>query len=87
VAFRAVCYTVRIPNPGRIAGERCRLDILSPVHLILILVAALLVFGPKRLPEIGKGLGKTIREFKQAMQEGPDDAGSAPAPSKEDEVH
>jgi len=42
-------------------------DILSPVHIIILLIIALLVFGPKRLPEIGSGLGKSIREFKQSM--------------------
>jgi sec-independent protein translocase protein TatA len=42
-------------------------DLLDPVHLILLLVVALLVFGPKRLPEVGKGLGETLREFRKAM--------------------
>ena len=35
-------------------------------ELILILVIALLVFGPKKLPEIGSGIGKALREFRQA---------------------
>ena len=43
-------------------------DLLDPVHLILLLVVALLVFGPKRLPEVGKGLGETLREFRKAMR-------------------
>lgn len=43
------------------------MDLLSPLHIIILLVIALLVFGPKRLPEIGSGLGKSIREFKQSM--------------------
>lgn len=42
-------------------------DLISPVHIILLLIVALLVFGPKKLPEIGAGLGRSIREFKQAM--------------------
>lgn len=42
-------------------------DLFSPVHIIILLVIALLVFGPKRLPEIGAGLGKSLREFKQSM--------------------
>jgi sec-independent protein translocase protein TatA len=41
---------------------------LSPPDLILIGAVALMVFGPKRLPEVGKGLGKGIREFKKAME-------------------
>ena len=35
--------------------------------LVVILVVALLVFGPKRLPEIGKSLGKGMREFKESL--------------------
>lgn len=42
---------------------------LSPVHLGLVLVIALLVFGPKKLPEIGRELGQAIREFKKASRE------------------
>ena len=42
-------------------------DLLSPIHVILLLIVALLVFGPRRLPEIGAGLGKGIREFRRAM--------------------
>jgi sec-independent protein translocase protein TatA len=41
--------------------------------LVVILVVALLVFGPKRLPEIGKSLGKGMREFKDSIT-GKDDA-------------
>lgn len=42
-------------------------DILQPTHLIFILVVALLVLGPKRLPEVGRSLGKGIRDFRGAM--------------------
>ncbi len=42
-------------------------DILQPTHLLFILVVALLVLGPKRLPEAGKSLGKSMRDFRQAM--------------------
>ncbi len=51
------------------------MDLLSPVHLVIILVVALLIFGPKRLPEIGSGLGKTIREFRKSMNDIQQDAG------------
>ena len=47
--------------------------LLQPMHLLLILVIALLVFGPGKLPEIGAGLGKSIHEFKKAMAEGASD--------------
>jgi len=42
--------------------------IFQPTHLILIAGIALLIFGPKKLPEFGKGLGEGIRGFKAAMQ-------------------
>lgn len=37
------------------------------MHLLVILFIALLVFGPKKLPELGKGLGEGIRSFKDSM--------------------
>jgi sec-independent protein translocase protein TatA len=41
--------------------------LLQPMHLLVIFGIALLVFGPKKLPELGKGIGDGIRGFKQAM--------------------
>jgi sec-independent protein translocase protein TatA len=41
--------------------------LFQPLHLIVILAIALIIFGPGKLPEIGAGLGKSIREFKKAM--------------------
>lgn len=42
---------------------------LQPTHVIIILVVALLIFGPSKLPEIGKAMGKTIREFQSGIKE------------------
>ncbi len=42
--------------------------LLQPSHLILILVVALFIFGPKKLPELGQGLGKGIRSFRDSMK-------------------
>lgn len=42
-------------------------DILQPTHLVFVLVVALLVLGPKRLPEVGRSLGKGLRDFRNAM--------------------
>ncbi len=42
-------------------------NILQPTHLLLVLVVALLVLGPKRLPEAGRALGKGIRDFRSAL--------------------
>jgi sec-independent protein translocase protein TatA len=41
--------------------------ILSPAHLLLILVVALIVLGPKGLPEAGRGLGSAIRGFEDSL--------------------
>ena len=38
----------------------------SPTELVIILVIALIIFGPGKLPDIGKSLGKSIKEFKDA---------------------
>lgn len=43
-------------------------DLLDPAHLIILLVVALLIFGPRRLPELGSSLGKTLRMFKDAQK-------------------
>ncbi|PKN09127.1 MAG: twin-arginine translocase TatA/TatE family subunit [Deltaproteobacteria bacterium HGW-Deltaproteobacteria-8] len=42
-------------------------ELLQPMHLLLILVIALLLFGPSKLPQIAANLGKSIREFKGAL--------------------
>ena len=44
--------------------------LFQPMHLLFILVIGLIFFGPKRLPELGAGLGKGIQEFKKAMSAG-----------------
>lgn len=43
--------------------------LFQPMHLILIAFIALFVFGPKKLPELGKSLGEGIKGFKKAMNE------------------
>jgi sec-independent protein translocase protein TatA len=43
--------------------------LFQPTHLLLIFGIALLVFGPKKLPELGKGIGESIRGFKSAIKE------------------
>jgi sec-independent protein translocase protein TatA len=42
--------------------------LFQPLHLIVIFGIALLVFGPKKLPELGKGIGDGIRSFKSAIK-------------------
>jgi sec-independent protein translocase protein TatA len=50
-------------------------DILQPTHLLFILVIALLVLGPKRLPEVGRSLGRGLRDFRSAVSGEDDHAG------------
>ena len=45
--------------------------LFQPMHLLVILLICLLVFGPRRLPELGKGLGDGIRGFRDAMKDSP----------------
>jgi sec-independent protein translocase protein TatA len=40
---------------------------IGPMELIIVLVIALIVLGPKRLPEVGKSLGRGMREFKESI--------------------
>jgi sec-independent protein translocase protein TatA len=49
--------------------------LLQPTHLFFILLIVLIIFGPGKLPELGRGLGKGIREFKDAVR-----TGSTPEP-------
>ena len=44
--------------------------LFQPTHLIFILLIVLILFGPGKLPELGKSLGKGIREFKEAIKGG-----------------
>ena len=44
-------------------------ELLQPTHLLVILVVAFLLFGGKKLPELGAGLGKGIRSFKESLRE------------------
>ncbi len=42
-------------------------DLFAPMHIVLLLIVALLVFGPKRLPHLGSDLAKGIREFQNEL--------------------
>ena len=61
---------------------------VGPMELILVLAIALIVLGPKRLPEAGKALGKGLREFKDSVsgigQDDDDDDEREPAALKSD---
>ena len=49
---------------------------LSPMHLLLILIIVVVLFGGRRIPELMRGLGQGIKEFKQGMRDEP----SSPPP-------
>jgi len=55
--------------------------LFQPTHLLLIFAIALLVFGPKKLPELGKGIGEGIRGFKSAIKTGEDNTPTAISPA------
>jgi sec-independent protein translocase protein TatA len=62
--------------------------LFQPMHLLVIFFIALLVFGPKKLPELGKGLGEGIRALKDGMKDGMKDTPQTQAstePSKSPE--
>ncbi|HXO10018.1 MAG TPA: twin-arginine translocase TatA/TatE family subunit [Solirubrobacteraceae bacterium] len=54
-------------------------SILQPTHLIIILIVALLVLGPKRLPDAGRAVGEGLKEFKNSIGAGHDDNQEIPA--------
>ena len=57
---------------------------VGPMELIIILIIALVVFGPKRLPELGRSLGNGMREFKDSVTgRSHDDDDDEPAPESE----
>jgi sec-independent protein translocase protein TatA len=55
-------------------------DLLQPWHLILIAGVAFLLFGAKRLPELGKGLGEGLKGFREGIRGITDPAPPPPAP-------
>ncbi len=48
-------------------------DLLQPSHLLVILLIAVIFFGPKKLPELGTGLAQGIRGFKDSLKDVPKD--------------
>jgi len=55
--------------------------LFQPTHLMVIFGIALLVFGPKKLPELGKGIGEGIRGFKSAIKAEEDKPAPAMSPA------
>ena len=53
--------------------------LFQPMHLLIIFLIALLIFGPKKLPELGKGIGEGFRALKDSMKEKPAESSTATA--------
>jgi len=56
--------------------------LFSPLHLLLIIAIALLLFGPSKFASLGKGLGEGIRNFKSAMKDGEEKKEDKPTEEK-----
>ena len=58
-------------------------------ELLIVLVAALLIFGPKKLPEMGSAIGKSVKAFRKGVEEisTPQEAETLPPPSYDKDVH
>jgi sec-independent protein translocase protein TatA len=54
--------------------------LFQPMHLLVIFFIALLIFGPKKLPDLGKGIGEGIRALKDGMKEKPPEPADTPKP-------
>ena len=46
--------------------------LFSPIHLLIVFAIVLIVFGPQKLPELGRGMGEALRGFKKALHEEPE---------------
>ena len=58
------------------------MNLPGPMEVLVILVVFLMLFGAKRLPEIGRALGEGIREFKKALKDASDDSPSSSSDKK-----
>jgi sec-independent protein translocase protein TatA len=56
--------------------------LFQPMHLLVIFAIALLIFGPKKLPELGKGIGEGFRALKEGMKDKPVESSNTAAPAR-----
>ncbi|MHC1700970.1 MAG: twin-arginine translocase TatA/TatE family subunit [Humidesulfovibrio sp.] len=57
-------------------------QLFQPMHLLLVLVIALFVFGPSKLPQLGASIGKSIRELRKGLDGAVDQSGTAAQPTQ-----
>jgi sec-independent protein translocase protein TatA len=63
------------------------MDALSPMHILLVLLVLVLLFGGKKIPELMKGLGQGMREFKKASSNDPEEEKKEPeVKAKDDDI-
>ena len=55
--------------------------LFQPMHLLVIFLIALIIFGPKKLPELGKGIGEGFRSLKDSMKDAPESPSATTAPA------
>ena len=60
--------------------------LFAPMHLIVILVIVMIIFGPGKLPEIGSGLAKGIKSFKDGIKDLKDEVNATPIEHKEEKT-
>jgi len=81
-------YTIRIVVLSGASGRHVGFGgfmfegLFQPMHLLVIFFIALLVFGPKKLPELGKGLGEGIRALKDGMKDNNNDVKAETKPAE-----
>ncbi|HXH42070.1 MAG TPA: twin-arginine translocase TatA/TatE family subunit [Thermoanaerobaculia bacterium] len=58
-------------------------ELFQPTHLLLVAIIAMIFFGPRKLPELGKGLGEAIRGFRDSMNPSTPPPAPTASPDKE----
>jgi sec-independent protein translocase protein TatA len=61
--------TANATKPLKTGGGKMLTGLFQPMHLLIILVIVMIIFGPGKLPELGNSLVKAIRDFKKEMNE------------------
>jgi sec-independent protein translocase protein TatA len=61
--------TANAAKPLKTGGGKMLTGLFQPMHLLIILVIVMIIFGPGKLPELGNSIGKAIRDFKKEMNE------------------
>jgi sec-independent protein translocase protein TatA len=74
--------TTNATKPLKTGGGKMLTGLFQPMHLLIILVIVMIIFGPGKLPELGNSIGKAIRDFKKEMNESDKRPDSTPVVKK-----